>query len=337
MRLFKYLSLFVCLFVTVTGFSANKVASKSVCKKVRYYSSSQRRYMVERKCYKSKLDKKVHHSFSELRHKLDVVAPARRSLLSRRYDLMKQMMLHYKGFSFYEPNYIMPYYYSFDKTDWYKKHPGYTPSGVPINNAEYKQQISFLYPLWLNIENSGISLNAAYTQLMYWQIYTKSAFFRETNYTPSLFFSYHPVKNWLLAIGFRHQSNGRGGLPPDGMERSWNRVYADIAFSGNHWMVILEPWFVFSEKTYNPDISRYLGYGKVYFVYQKHHQTVSIMLRNYLESGFSRGAMEVDYSFPLSKRIDGFVQLFSGYGQSLIEYNHRTTSVGVGVAFSNWT
>jgi phospholipase A1/A2 len=335
-RLFKCTIFLVGLLFSLVVFSADKANTKPSCKKTRYYSSSKRRYVLGSKCYKSKFGMKVHHAFSTLRHKLDVIAPAKKSLLNRRYDQIKQMMLRSKGLSFYEPNYIMPYYYSFDKTDWYKNNPDHTPHNVPINNAEYKQQISFLYPLWLNIRDTGISLNMSYTQLMYWQIYTKSAFFRETNYTPSLFFSYHPVSNWLFSIGFRHQSNGRGGPPPEGMERSWGRVYADVAFSGEHWMVMLEPWFVVSDKTYNPDITRYLGYGKIYFVCQKHHQTVSIMLRNFLESGFSRGAIEVDYSFPLSKRLNGFVQVFSGYGQSLIEYNHRTTSVGVGIAFSNW-
>jgi len=45
---------------------------------------------------------------------------------------------------------------------------------------------------------------------------------------------------------------------------------------------------------------------------------------------------ELAYSFPLTPYVYGYVQVFSGYGQSLIEYNHRTNSAGVGLAFNNW-
>jgi phospholipase A1 len=34
--------------------------------------------------------------------------------------------------------------------------------------------------------------------------------------------------------------------------------------------------------------------------------------------------------------MKGYVQFFNGYGQNLIEYNHRTAAIGIGFAFSDW-
>jgi len=39
-------------------------------------------------------------------------------------------------------------------------------------------------------------------------------------------------------------------------------------------------------------------------------------------------------SFPVFNRFRGVVQVFEGYGDSLIDYNHTQTRVGVGVLLS---
>ena len=62
----------------------------------------------------------------------------------------------------------------------------------------------------------------------------------------------------------------------------------------------------------------------------------SLMLRNNIESGFNKGAAEFDYSFHIHGHLNGYLQFFRGYGQSLLEYNHLTTGAGIGIALSNW-
>jgi len=62
----------------------------------------------------------------------------------------------------------------------------------------------------------------------------------------------------------------------------------------------------------------------------------SIQAYNVIESQARRPSVELAWSFPITPYIKGYVQLFSGYGQSLIEYNHHTNSAGVGIALSDW-
>jgi len=91
-----------------------------------------------------------------------------------------------------------------------------------------------------------------------------------------------------------------------------------------------------STRLYNRDITHYLGHGRLLIAYKFHQAVLSLMTRNNLESGFKRGAVEAAISFPIFGRFHAYLQYFHGYGQSLIEYNHRTNSFGVGIALNNW-
>lgn len=236
------------------------------------------------------------------------------------------------GISFDEPTYILPFYYTGNPD----QDIGPTPQNQKIMNEEFKAQLSLKFPIWPHIYGSTWSIGASYTQLSYWQVYTKSQYFRETNYEPALFISDHFRPSWLASAGIVHQSNGRGGT----YERSWNRIYGDLTFSGQHWMIMVNPWFLIFQKdtsdVHNPDIAKYLGYERVVVAYRYHHQEWAMMLRNSVESKFQRSALELSYSFPIHGLLHGYVQYFHGYGQSLIEYKTKTNSFGLGITLSNW-
>jgi len=233
----------------------------------------------------------------------------------------------------FQPTYVLPAYYN-QKPDQ-AVYAGTTPDNQTLDRMEFKGQLSFILPIVSNIGHTGIGLNASYTQLSFWQVYAKSQYFRETDYTPALFISNNFLPNWQYNLGVEHQSNGRGG----DKERSWNRVFADLIFSKNNWMVDIDPWYMIfksqSSTLHNPDIQDYMGDGQITFAYKAGDNTFSLMSRNNFESGFRRGTLQFTWSRPISKRFSVYAQIFNGFGESLIEYNHYSNAVGVGIALND--
>ena len=64
-------------------------------------------------------------------------------------------------------------------------------------------------------------------------------------------------------------------------------------------------------------------------------RSLTVRLRNNLREE-NKGAVELDWSFPLTPRVKGFIQYFEGYGESLIEYNHYQKRFGFGFKISDY-
>lgn len=238
------------------------------------------------------------------------------------------------GILFYEPTYVLPFYYTGSPDT--AVYEGNTPENQKVMNSEFKAQFSFMLPVWQHMFNKPVSLMVSYTQLSYWQVYARSQWFRETNYEPQIFLSSNFKKNWLFNVGLDHQSNGRGG----DLERSWNRAWLSLSMSRGPWLVTIQPWvLIFKEDSsdlHNPDIASYLGHERIVVAYKfQNNIEMSLEVRN-IERMTSYMTEIGAVSFPLTKHLNAYVQVFNGYGQSLIEYNHHTTSAGVGLALSNW-
>lgn len=246
------------------------------------------------------------------------------------YEKKKDILL---AFEPYKTNYIMPVTYN------YVKHKG-------RKSTETKFQISIKKKLSSNIFGFKNRLYFGYTQKSFWQISEKSSPFRETNYAPEFFLVVPylgdalPLKRYK--VGLLHQSNGRGGL----VSRSWNRVYLQGFFQYKDISIVPRVWYRIPErrKRYpldangddNPDIWNYLGYGdlKIAFPYRKH--LFSLTLRDNLRFNHNnKGSIKFDWSFPLVKNsLYIYLQAFSGYGESLIDYNKRNNKIGIGFAIS---
>ena len=137
-----------------------------------------------------------------------------------------------------------------------------------------------------------------------------------------------------------HQSNGRGGT----LSRSWNRLYADFEFEKDNLVVGLKPWWRIPEDDKddpldasgddNPDIDDYLGYFEFTTVYRYQDHEFGLLLRNNLRDD-NRGAVQLDWTFPLWRGIRGYAQYFNGYGETLIDYDARIERFGIGILLTD--
>lgn len=274
------------------------------------------------------------HYKSRLYRFLTSLTGTQESLYQKDFNQIQQDSTKKFNIILYNPTYVLPAYYTANPDQ--EVYAGTTPDNQSVDRMEFKGQLSFLVPIIRNIAGKGTALNGSYTQLSYWQFYAKSQYFRETDYMPALFFSDNFLKNWQYNLGVEHQSNGRGGDE----ERSWNRAFGDIILSKNNWMLDVEPWILIfknqSSNLHNPDIRHYMGNGQILFAYKLGNNVLSFMSRNNLQSGFRRGAEEITWSHPVYSRFSLFLQGFSGYGQSLIEYNHFTNAVGIGFSLNSY-
>jgi phospholipase A1/A2 len=207
-----------------------------------------------------------------------------------------------------------------------------------IDATEAKFQISFKIRLWTT-DDRRWGVWAAYTQQNQWQVYNDdiSRPFRETNYMPELFVSYRPGIDlgggfqWnLLNVGYTHQSNGRS----DTLSRSWDRIIATFGFERENFALLAKAWYPFNYNEDNPDITDYYGYGSLTGIYKWRGHSFSLMARGNLSKG--KGAAELTWMSPrLLGPLRAYVQGFTGYGESMIDYNWNQTTIGAGVALND--
>jgi len=65
------------------------------------------------------------------------------------------------------------------------------------------------------------------------------------------------------------------------------------------------------------------------------HHNLSILLRNNFDSD-NKGAVVLGWSYPINDHLQGYVEYFNGYGESLIYYNEHTQTIGFGIKLTDW-
>ena len=245
----------------------------------------------------------------------------------------------------YRVNYFLPYGYQKNK---YKS---YLPTDE-YKNYEAELQVS----LKLNVTNNLLGLDEkyymSYTHTAFWQVYAHSSPFRETNYNPEGFVIF-PVSDRKTFVHMRsvkfaiaHRSNGVGDNKdfeyPDeyiyleNRSRSINYLYTTITAQHASLISELTLWTRIPESKEDDDnryIMDYIGYSSVDFKYFSGEQIFTLMARGNFATGY--GAVEVTYSRPMPvNNVFFYAKIFSGYGESLIDYDNYITKFSVGFSFS---
>jgi phospholipase A1/A2 len=237
------------------------------------------------------------------------------------------------------------------------------PAATSYNHTELKINLSVRTKVASGLLRSGDdplrdSIWFGYTQQSYWQILNTgiSRPFRATDHEPELIYVYpHALPlpaGWtyrLSGLGLVHQSNGQG-LP---LSRSWNRAYlvaaADkIAINGDRFTLQTRLWQRIDKRSDddNPDISNYIGRAELAGRWSfdtgagidKTAHTLGLVLRHSLQRE-ARGSARLEYLRSIGSASSGLrfhTQLFTGYGDSLIDYNKKRTVLSVGVSLVDW-
>lgn len=269
------------------------------------------------------------------------------SMLDSRWELSPESKLGTFNIRGYKPVYLMPVFATSNQNDRpTSPNPENTvATSQQLQSVEAKFQLSLKTKALQDIfGDAGGDLWLGYTQSSRWQVYNSelSRPFRETDYEPEallVFGTHYNVFGWegrMLGIGINHQSNGRSNP----LSRSWNRVVADVGFERDGWTVMLRPWWRIPESRQddnNPDIEDYMGRGEVQIVHEWRGQEFGMMLRHSFRGGSrSHGAAQFTWSFPVAGNLRGYMELFKGYGESMIDYNHNATYLGLGVSLLDW-
>ena len=196
------------------------------------------------------------------------------------------------------------------------------------------------------------SLWVGFTQQSYWQFFSGgiSRPFRTTDYEPEVMYVY-PLDVGLPGgmrlryggLGISHQSNGRT-LP---LSRSWNRGYLMAGLdAGSRFSLEGRLWKRLGESggDDNPDIIDKIGRGELTATFHADAKnTFAGTVRSSLGS-HSNGSLRLEYFRALGKGnrpgnlndLRLHVQAFSGYGDSLLDYNRRRNVLSVGLALVDW-
>jgi len=218
-----------------------------------------------------------------------------------------------------------------------------------------KYQFSFKYRLLGDREPVGEEGSEVlrrvffgYTQRSLWDIDSLSSPFYDSSYMPELFFEWQRTLNAQevsaadgiaflgYQVGIKHESNGRAGAD----SRSLNAIKFRTAFvlgDLTRWHLVVAPrlWVYVSDLSDNPDIRDYRGNVELQAAIQ-YGDGVALSATGRIGRKGRRGSVQLDLTVPIElKGRFNFasyfmVQYYSGYGESLIDYNRHGDALRFG-------
>jgi phospholipase A1 len=266
------------------------------------------------------------------------------SLLSKYWELERSDKRGVFNFVGYRPNYILPVHLT-SRLNAAPQSP--TQARVDLTGyrkVEAKIQLSLRTKIVQSLVLPNADLWFGFTQQSLWQVWNTDASspFRNTDYEPELIYVV-PVPQalrggwqWRFAsLALAHQSNGQA----DPLSRSWNRVWlgagierGDVSLQARVLRRIQEPL----ADDNNPDLTDYRGRSELQLSWTPGLATASLHYRNSLRR-LDRGSLQFEWTYPVyndqPNGLRWYVQAFTGYGETLTDYNFRQSSLGFGLTF----
>jgi hypothetical protein len=205
-----------------------------------------------------------------------------------------------------------------------------------LGDAGGKLQLSFAFQ---PIAGDGAlgQLRFAYTQTMFWRLDLPSGPFAHTTYSPEIYAERRVDPSAVLALGWRHDSNGEGPATSIDSNRIFLRATKRFDL-GDDWQLDATPqaWVYVGKQGVAPDLDRYWGNLSLGLTLARTDSVkLAVTLRGNPDSG--RGAAELFASYPLARVQNDlgfylFAQGFTGYGEALDAYRRRDNHVRIGIA-----
>lgn len=213
-------------------------------------------------------------------------------------------------------------------------------------------QFSLKYQLF-NFTNSFsplTNLYFAYTQTSFWDLISSDPSFFDSSYKPSMFV-YRPdvysTKEKFFRLdmqgGAEHESNGRGGTA----ERSLYTAYLQPTFTfgrPGHLQLTLQPraWTYFWVGHNNPDIAEFRGYADLVSALtlkKDPNSWANFQLASRFRIGDegTHAGIQIDLRYKVPHFNPAIqLQYFTGYGQTLRQYNVLSHGFRAGLCIWYW-
>ncbi len=229
---------------------------------------------------------------------------------------------------------------------------------TPYSAVEMRIQVSVRTKIAAGLLTQGQarlrdSIWFGYSQQSYWQLFNPdlSRPFRTTDHEPEVTYVYPSEADlpggWRLrysGLSVVHQSNGQA-LP---LSRSWNRVVLMAGMEkGNSLRVTGRVWQRMPERYSdddNPEISDTIGRAELAGFWDANpFNTLGVTWRHSL-TATANGSIKFEWLKSLGDIDPRYTrnglrlhtQLFSGFGDSLVDYNRRRTVLSVGLSLVDW-
>lgn len=181
----------------------------------------------------------------------------------------------------------------------------------------------------------------AYTQTALWNLSADSSPFEDSSYRPGMFWDYETRQSGLLPgfvrTGYEHESNGQDGESSRNINTFFFWPFWSGQWHGRDWLIAPKFYTYLSKGSQSQDIADYRGYVDLWLRYG--HEDSWLLSAMWRRGASSRNTIQLDLSYPVRRkflsRTGGYLylQLFNGYGESLLTYDQRTdTQLRIGFA-----